>query len=82
MCCSECCGLTQHVKANPRPSATLLLCLMVILTEHTTGHKQTSDTGGRARGRESEIIAMGVWGVGVKRERCRETQKHRKPEDF
>lgn len=37
---------------------------MVILTEHTTGHKQTSDTRGRERGRESEIIEMGVSGRG------------------
>lgn len=68
MCCSECCGLTQHVKANPRPSATLPPCLMVILTEHTTGHKQTSHTRRRERGRGSEIIKMGGKNRGGKRE--------------
>lgn len=72
MCCSGCCGLTQHVKANPRPSAALLSCLMVILTEHTTGHKQTSGTRGRERGRESEIIE-----TGGKKERKRERHKER-----
>ncbi len=68
MCCSECCGLTQHVKANPRPSATLPPGLMVILTEHTTGHKQTSDTKGRERARESEIIKMGGKNKGRERD--------------
>lgn len=81
-----CCGLTQHVKTNPRPSATLLLYLMVILTEHTTGHKQASHTRGRERGRESEIIEI----VGKLKERERDVEKEcsteikkdGQPEDF
>ena len=48
MCWSECRGLTQHVKANPHPTATPLHCLMVILTEHNKGYEQpmVMDGGG------------------------------------